>query len=511
MAALDGPPDRGAQAASGPIAVIDIGSNSVRMVAYDGLGRAPAPIFNERVMCGLGRHLGATGMLHPDAKDRALAALRRFAELTRSMGARLIDAVATAAMREARDGADFLATVKATCGISIRVLAGAEEARLSALGVVAGTPDADGMMGDLGGGSLELVALDAGRLGRRAMLPLGPLVLEDSGDRAAISATIEEALQAIPWMDALLGRTFYAVGGGWRELARLHMAQTRYPLNVLHHYALKLDAAVELTRVISSLGPETLARISGVPRRRLDVLPLTALTLLRILEASRPEQVVFSAYGLREGLVFDRLSPEDQRRDPLIEASRRLAADTGRAGDDADELYQWTAPVVAGDGAVAARLRRAACILSDVAWRGHPDFRSEQAFQQVLSSPYVGIDHPGRVFLALAVRTRYLGERRADHDHPAIATLDETVAHTARTLGLALRLGNALSPWSHTPFQAAALAVEGDQLVLRLTHQGEGLMSDLVRRRFAALGRACGKPTRIETGSDASGEGAAVL
>ena len=212
MAALNGSPDRGARLAGGPIAVIDIGSNSVRMVAYDGLGRAPAPIFNERVMCGLGRDLGATGVLHPDAKDLALGALCRFAELTRSMDARLIDAVATAAMREARDAAEFLATVKATCGIPIRVLPGEEEARLSALGVVAGTPEADGMMGDLGGGRLELVALDSGRLGRRAMLPLGPLVLEASGDGATINAIIETALQSIPWMDTLLDRTFYAVG-----------------------------------------------------------------------------------------------------------------------------------------------------------------------------------------------------------------------------------------------------------------------------------------------------------
>ena len=289
------------------------------------------------------------------------------------------------------------------------------------------------------------------------------------------------------------------------------MAQTRYPLNVLHHYALNLDAAVELTRVISRLGPETLARTSGVPRRRLEVLPLTALTLLWILEASRPEKIVFSAYGLREGLVFDRLSPEVQRRDPLIEACRSLAADTGRTGDDSDELDEWTAPVVAGGGAVAARLRRAACILSDVAWRAHPDVRSEQAFQRVLSAPYVGIDHPGRVFLAVAVRTRYLGERRPDHDHPAVATFDEAAANTARTLGLALRLGYAISPWSHRPFQAGALVVEGDQLVLRLTHQGEDLMGGVVRRRLAALGRACGKATRIETGSEAGGAGATAL
>ena len=159
------------------VAVIDIGSNSLRLVVYDAPRRAAHTLLNEKVMCGLGRGLERTGRLNPEGVVQAKANLQRFVALARAAGAARIDVLATAAVRDAEDGADFVNDVEKRLSIRVRVLPGAEEGRLSALGVLAGIPDAAGVVGDLGGGSIELAAIGNGRVGSVATLPIGPLRL----------------------------------------------------------------------------------------------------------------------------------------------------------------------------------------------------------------------------------------------------------------------------------------------------------------------------------------------
>ncbi len=162
-------------------AVIDVGSNSVRLVVYRIDGRAMTPILNEKVMAGLGRSLGQTGKLSPDGIDAALRALRRFATLTQALGVQDVFAVGTAAVREAGDGAAFAQQMRRETGIPLRILSGAEEALLSALGVSAGAPDAMGVVGDLGGASLELIEISPSGPGRGETFRLGPLALAADG------------------------------------------------------------------------------------------------------------------------------------------------------------------------------------------------------------------------------------------------------------------------------------------------------------------------------------------
>ena len=483
-----------AAAPAGRIAVVDIGSNSIRLVVYDRLQRAPTPVFNERVLCGLARGLTHAGRLNDKGLQLALTNLVRFSRLTRAMRVERLDMLATAAVREARNGAEFVAEVERRCEVPVRVLSGGEEARLAALGVVSGTPGADGIMGDMGGGSLELVALHDGELGESATLPLGPLRLAeiDGGDRTMVEAEIDRALDRLPWLGAAADRSFYPVGGSWRSLARLHMEQSRYPLHVIHGYRLTREEAADLADVVAGLGRHSLQRIRTVSRRRLETLPYAALVMRHVLARTQPAEVMFSAAGLREGHLFDLLGPEEQERDPLIAAASDLAASEGRFGDLGAELTAWTASLFAEETAQQARLRRAAGHLADVAWREHPDYRAEQALYRILRLPAFALDHAERAFLAYAVFVRYGGRRGGDAAAPALALLSPEAAHRAEKLGLALRLAITVSGGTRDVLAAASLERQSERLLLRLPPDGSAAPGDAMQRRFDALVNALG-------------------
>jgi exopolyphosphatase/guanosine-5'-triphosphate,3'-diphosphate pyrophosphatase len=493
--------DRAGPVTSASIGVVDIGSNSIRLVVFDRPCRAPWVVFNEKVLCGLGRGLDKGGRLNESAMTMAAASLERFVRLAEAMSVATLHMVATAAVRDAKNGRDFVKLAERRCGRAIQVLSGEEEARLSALGVVSGMPDASGAMGDLGGGSLELVALDKGAIGDHATLPLGPLRLVDAsdGDRDHARKLIDRELERLDWLGEVKGRAFVPVGGAWRSLARIHMDQTRYPLHVIHQYEIGRRAAEDMARVIARLGRRSLASIRGVSRRRLESLPLAALVLERVLRIARPQSVIFSAYGLREGLMHSRLAAVEQRKDPLIEAAAEIAGREARFGSQGQALVAWTAPLFPQEDATGARLRRAVAELSDIGWREHPDYRAEQGFLHILRLPVAGLDHRERVFLAAAIAARYGAELDQPVFEPVLALLDETMRQRALVLGLGLRLAYSLSAGTPSVLARAALERSGQRLTLKLAKGDEPMFGEAVQRRLEALGRALDLP--IGTGS----------
>ncbi|MBM3569987.1 MAG: Ppx/GppA family phosphatase [Alphaproteobacteria bacterium] len=467
------------------VGVIDVGSNSVRLVVFDGLHRAAATMFNEKVLCGLGRGLGERGRLDPAGAASALATIGRFAVLAKAMRVARLEAVGTAALRDAGDGKTFAARVRAETGVRLKVISGEEEGRLSALGVVSGIPAAAGVMGDLGGGSLELVTLMGGEPWRQTTLPLGPLRLAGAGDA---KQTVDRALSEVGWLrGALEGRTLYAVGGAWRALARLHMGQMRYPLHVIHHYQAPADAMAALTSVVGGLSRESLGGIEGLSSRRIDTMRPAALVLRRLIKAGRPRNVVFSAHGLREGLLHDLLPAAERKRDPLLAAARRQSRDGGAFGD---ALLAWTDRMFADQDAATRRLRHAACLFSDIAWQEHPEYRPMHAFERVLRAPIVGIDHPGRAFLAAAVHARYLGRVDATvADQLRKLVPVETIAG-AGALGAALRLGHTLAAGSPALLGRTKLKLKDGGVRLKFGAGAARLDSEVIARRVAALDRA---------------------
>jgi exopolyphosphatase/guanosine-5'-triphosphate,3'-diphosphate pyrophosphatase len=476
-----------------PVGVVDIGSNSVRLVVFDGATRAPVPLFNDKVLCGLGRGLQRTGRLDPEAAASARANIERFAKLAEAMGVKDVVYVATAAVRDANDGAEFVRDITARIGRPIRVISGAEEARLSAFGVVAGIPDADGIAGDLGGGSLELVRVGRGRVGAHATMPLGPLRLGDLGDRATIKERIDESIGALDWLVDARGKNFYAVGGAWRALARVHMAHVHYPLHVIHHYAIARRQAQEFCEFIAGLSRESLERVAEVSRKRIDALPIAALVMARILKRAKPKRVVLAATGLREGCIYDTLTPAERRRDPLIEACKSLGRANARYAIDGSALMAWIAPIFRRAPESEARLRLAACLLSDIAWREHPDYRGELAFLRTLRMPVTGIDHPGRAFIAIALLARYEGGIDDPIARPAALLLDEEARARAVALGLGLRLAFSLS--AGAPRILAMLRLESAAGIVRLSgpKHAAALIGDAGRRRLESFAAALGR------------------
>lgn len=476
-------------------AVIDLGSNSVRLVIYRLEGRAIWTIFNEKALAGLGRDLPATGGLSPEGVETAMTALRRYRALLHGWREEDIIAAATAAVRDATDGAAFLRRVQEETGLAVRTLTGAEEARYAAAGVLAGQPDARGVVGDMGGSSLELVRLEDSGPGAGVTLPLGPFSLgaPRSLDIAPTRRAIETALA--PHVERFSTPHFHAVGGAWRNLALLHMELADYPLKVAHQYELSRSDALDVARLVKRQSRSSLERIQGLSRKRFETLPYAALVLEALIERLGVERVVISAYGVREGLLLEGMDPEVRRRDPLIAGCAALTAVRGLSSDLGAALEAWLGPaferlppVFSGRDPL---LLAAASRLADLGARLHPDHRADIAFEQALRAPIAGMNHPERAFLASAVFARHSSAATTPAAADIARVLSVDRRQRARALGAAIRLGCDLSGRNPQLLEKSKLAISGDQLVLTAAPGWENmLLGEQTAKRAQTLAAA---------------------
>lgn len=489
-----------------PIGVVDIGSNSVRLVVYEGAVRAPTPVFNEKILCGLGRSVATTGSLASEAVERALAALARFKVIARILSVKNLKVIATAAVRDAQNGRDFITRGESAIGARIEILSGETEARLAAQGIMMGFIDADGIAGDLGGGSLELTDLAHDQMNEAATLPLGGLRLIDTTGNKIERATdvIDAALASLPWIRGGAGRTFYAVGGTWRALAKMQMDRVDYPLRVMQGYRLTTREALDLCEQFRKVKkPLDLPGISGVARARREVLPFGALVLERLLRLVEPRQVVFSVFGIREGLIYSLLPPHERARDPLISFCEDYANLRSRSVAHAFELCDWTDALFSDpaleETADERRLRHAACLLSDVGWRAHPDYRGEQSVNTIAHAGLGGVDHQGRIFLALSVFHRHEsseggGGQLSDRLRSLVS---KRVQRRARIVGAAIRTAHMLSIGMAGVIDQTPLSYENGALILTLPQAYAALDGERLRRRFGLLAELIGKRAEV--------------
>ena len=473
----------------GRVGIIDVGSNSIRLVVYERASRAPLPVFNEKVLCGLARGLDATGRLNPEGVEMALANIDRFTTLAHNMKVTSLDLLATAAVRDAEDGADFMRELASRPGIKPHIVSGQDEARFSGYGVICGMPDASGVMGDLGGGSLELVAVGQGRLGASSTLPVGPLRLMSSG-RGDPKKIVVDAIENVRWLREETGRTFYAVGGAWRSFARLHMEQAGYPLHIIHHYDIPAEEARAVARLIAVQSAKSLEKMPGVSRRRTDTLPLACLALDRLLAALKPRNVVFSAFGLREGFYYSRLSQAERARHPLIAFAEEQGADWRRFDLAPAEIFDWLTPVFVGESEGDRILRTAACHLSDISWNDHPDYRAEQAYVRVLHLPAPGMSHRERALLAMSLAYRYKSDPKAAMLDTALHLTDGKGRTFARRLGACLRLAYNLSGGAPGLLPQIQLHRTEHQLRLLVPPAAKRSLGDVTARRLESAAEA---------------------
>ena len=481
---------------TGRRAIIDIGSNSVRLVVYNGPARAPATLFNEKIAAGLGQGVGDGGALDPKAVKQALRALARFRAVTQAMGIDTLRTVATAAVRDASDGKSFLEKARAI-GLDVELLSGVQEATASGQGVISAFPSVNGIVGDLGGGSLELVRVKDGRVSAPISLPLGVLRLPAirAKGRGALDRHVRKLMAKAGWKDVERGLPFYLVGGSWRALARLHMALIDYPLPVLHNYAMPPQAAVRLVRALSRMDRKRLKLIDALPGGRIAALPDAAALLGFLARQMGSSALIVSAFGLREGLLYTDLDSAVRTEDPLISQTRETGAALGRFAEHGDLLARWIAPLFANEGPRRARLRHAACLLSDVAWTASPELRAERGLDIALYGNWVSIDARERAMVAHALYTSFGGGNTPPRAIAQLASPEDCA--TAASWGLAMRLGQRLSGGAAGPLSTSSLSMDAETLTLHLDEAERVLWGDAVERRHRQLANALGRVAKL--------------
>jgi exopolyphosphatase/guanosine-5'-triphosphate,3'-diphosphate pyrophosphatase len=488
--------------AKGPVAVVDIGSNSVRLVVYEDLTRSPATLHNEKAICGIGRDMVTTRRLHAQGMEMALEVLARFRILADALKVSIREAVATAAARDAENGQEFIKRAEAAWGSPIRILAGEEEARLAAEGVLAGIPDADGLAADLGGGSLDIVTVKGGKMSEAHTLPYGPLRLLDlaKGNPGKARDIVDEGLAEIASLRLLEKRSLYAVGGIWRSVARVDMDQHNYPLHVLQHYEIPRSRALRLCDLLSLQSRKSLDMMRSVSKRRAELLPYGAIVLERVLLATKVDRIVVSAYGLREGLLHARLDAGERDKDPLIDFASGTNERMSRSPLHALEMIQWIQPVFADESAELRRIRLATCLFSDVGWRLHPDDRAIGTYNQVLHAPFAGADHRSRALIATAVFHRYSGDEEVPRSLVIEDLLDKQDEALALRIGLAARLAFAVSASAVGELGQTRLRLSPSKLLLDVPRRREMIAGEPVAKRLGALAAALGRKGEILIG-----------
>lgn len=479
-----------ADTAKGLIAIIDIGSNTVRMVVYHALTRVPIPLFNEKYMCALGKGLGRTGRLNPDGVLLAASAMDRFMLMARRLNVISLDVLATAAVRDAEDGRSFVEALEAKHRIHIKVISGEEEAIYGAQGALASIHAPLGITADLGGGSLELASVSPGHVGDHVTTALGSLRLIDAhgDDYEAMEKTIHATFKKIPWLKRLHPPTLYAIGGGFRSIAKIHMKAQRYPLDILHEYELSTSAAYAVIRKLLTTKPSELASIQGLPSKRAATIIPSALVLKSLLHYTGAHSMMVSVNGIREGFFYGLLSPKQRAQDALVASATDLAALIGRRGSYAKELMAWMDSVFVHEPVAFVRLRQALCILSEIAWSIDPSFRGEWAFQRVVQSSLKGVDHRERVMLALALYHRY--QTSMKKEYAPVALLSPYEKQWARCVGLCANLAYQLSGGKEGNLEHARLDLTEQMPTLWLDQEASPLRTDMVEKRLEGLGKA---------------------
>jgi exopolyphosphatase / guanosine-5'-triphosphate,3'-diphosphate pyrophosphatase len=484
------------------VAIIDIGSNSVRFVVYEKLARTAFSVHNEKSICCIGKSVAATGMLYKEGCDLALAALRRYRQLAGKLNVGTRVAVATAAARDAVNGAEFVRAAERAWGAPIRILTGEEEARLAGEGVLSGIPDADGVVGDLGGGSLDMVRVRLGRTGKAVSLPFGPLRLLDlsKGDIDKARKLVDGEFEKNAGFWPVGENTFYVVGGIWRALARVDMLRENYPLHVLQHYVIPAGRAVELCALLSRQGRKSMELLSVVSKRRAELLPFGAVVLHSVLMASNFREVAVCAAGVREGLIYERLPFDERVKDPLIDFAINENVRQSRAPSLAHEMFGWSAPMFADENAAQRRLRQAAFLFCDIGWRRHPDYRAAGSYTEVLNLPFGGATHAERTFLATAVFHRYAGDTEVPAHLDVSGLIGNDDVWRALRIGLVARLAFDLSASASGELGHYKLKATPSKITLEVPLKREAVADDTVQRRLGLLAGAMRREAEIRVG-----------
>ena len=482
------------------LAVIDIGSNSVRLVIYEIFKSTFTRVYNEKVLAGLGKDLKRTGRLNEEGKLVTLSSLRRYSVLLKAQGVENFKIVATAALRDASDAPEFIAHVLKETGFDISPLSGEQEAYTSAMGVLAGDIRSTGIAADLGGASLELVRLENGMPGHGISLTLGPFSMyEGRYDEHLLRPAIVEKLSEV---DFLVGQELHLIGGAWRNLALIWQKRAAYPLRLADGYTLTIEEAAKLARWACTDGAQELLVWPRISKRRAETLPYAGLLLAELLKTLEPPQVKISAGGLREGVVKSAMLANGSNSNVLFDACQHLATGNEEGVNFGPALFRFLQTFNdTFDGAFEreneTRLRQAACLLVGIGKGMHPNYKAALVFEKVLYAPMPNLTHKERCYLALILHGSYSSKLSTPNNEALIYHLSEEEQGKARAFGEAMRLGVVISGRNANVLDRINLETHAEGLSLILPKELQFLHSERSRGRFERLGRLCNLPVKI--------------
>ncbi len=482
-----------------PIAIIDIGSNSIRMIVYDGLFRSPAILFNERVLAELGKTLSTLGQLNAQNLDMAFFNLQRFKAVADNMKAQCF-VIATAALREASDGPEFTQKLKDELGLDVRIISGEEEAYLGYQGIISSFMEVDGVIGDLGGGSLELSVVEKSCYQKGESFPLGGLRLASgfSGVKA-LKKEIKKHIEPQIWLkNSAKDKNFYPIGGAWRSVAKYYISQTGYPLHLIHGLQVKAKDLKPYLYELAQMNARQLSRLTMISKRRRNVMATSALLMLEVLEHIRPKKICFSTFGVRDGLLYDHLSEEIQKQDPVLERCRYWEHQFSRF-NNGEAIYNWSSDLIKNETPQYQRLYKAACLLNDFGWFEHRDYRAELSFRRLLTQRFGGgILHKERMMLACIAYVFY-GESLNDGlVKKSTLLLSKKQKKHALSYGLAIRLARRLGGGPSAPIAKSQLLLSNSHLTLKIDKSLESFMGLHIDNIMADLAKNLDVEPQIE-------------
>lgn len=483
-----------------PRAIIDIGSNTVRLVIYGGAPRAPRVLFNEKVVAQLGLGVALDGRLSGESMELAHRALARFALILRDANIRNVHTVATAAVREAINRDEFMQLLE---GLNLRpsILSGEEEARMSALGVIGAFPSGEGIVADLGGGSLELVRIADGATEGGISLPLGTLRLAEARHQRGgdLRKTVTQSLKQ--W-DGGTAQTLYLVGGTWRALATFALEQDQHPLSDPHGIVLSAKEARSLTERLLTLAPDRISDVDRVSSMRAVKLPDAAVLLQALLKRTAAERLVFSSWGLREGVLFSALPPLVRAQDPLLAGIAAFGQDHGIAPTLAAQVAGWTAGAIPAQHRGQERLRLAATTLALASMRIEPNLRNNQAVEWALYKRWITTTATERALLAAAICGN--GNCAMPDEIALLATPEQLDG--AYAWGLAIRLCRRLGAGSPQSLEASRLSIDGGRLLLTVAENHRALVGQPTEKDLRLLAARLRLDRALEFSPAAGGE-----
>ena len=472
-------------------AVIDLGSNSIRMLIYEDFEKSQIPIFNEKAVCSLGNSLELTGKLDPLGVQYSISVLERFKNILNNSKVNSVNIFATAAVRDAKDGPYFKSVVEKIFDNEIEVLTGEQEAERSALGVILGFEKVNGIVADLGGGSLELAKVKNGVIEKKASLPIGILRLFNRPKKKKskkISDIISENLSSVNWLKKTKVKNLYVVGGVWRTLLKADIFLKKYPLNVLHQYQLTGEDALSLCHRLDDKKKLSSLKVDQITKSRTNYVPIATNILKQLLLLTAPEKLLCSISGVREGTLITKSGYKLTEQDLLDNFIEYSAFRTGDYGENYLKYYNFIKDIFSDNENFPTRLLKPTCSLSNMDWGLGAYQKAELVFAQILNTPALSLSHSDRIKIALAGFWRHCSVKYyPDRDYVSLLSNNEILI--ARQVGAALRLASGIAAISTIFLDNLSLTKKGNTIIFSVPNQHSQIVTKSVQKRLKSLSK----------------------